>query len=277
MNRQTRILAAALLMAAPAPLAAQDASSTAQQQAANEAASALGERLYWHDRAAMGASALLTSALDLTRFPELRGYVTEEDGGGAFIVTFYTIDDAGAYFDFARFEMGKEGAQSSILRQDYREFPLSGGTLRLAMAREAALAQGAREQLPLCMSSSANFITLSNGSSGQTSGDVPEPVSVYILSSPTIPGRYPIGGHYMFSVDHTNTVIGGRAFADRCLDVPVINRNATLAPDNYTLSHALDPQPNAIHHFVARQMNLPLVVSTGETSWTLDYRKTPSE
>ena len=238
-----------------------------EQSAANDAAMALGERIYRHDQAALNASAMLSSALDLARFPEVRGYVTQELADGRIEVIFYAMDEGRSYA-FAEFTAKGDVIEAATVHSDYREHPLENQRLRLAVAREAALAQGAKEDLPICLSTAANFVTLMPAE-GVAQSDL---VSVYILSAPTIPGRYPIGGHYRFDVDPAGVVVAGRAYADRCLDVPVINRSAKLAPDNYAMVHLMDAQPNAIHHFVARQMNLPLVIDAGGAQWVLDYR-----
>ncbi len=258
------VLAAALAAPCQPALAAEP---SAEQIAANDAAKALGERIYRHDQAALNASAMLSSALDLARFPEVRGYVTEELPEGRIAVIFYAMDE-GRHFAFAEFTANGSVIETAQVHSDYREHKLAGQRLRLAVAREAALAQGTKEELPLCLSTAANFVTLMPDG-GATGSDL---VSVYILSAPTIPGRYPIGGHYRFDVDPAGVVVAGRAFADQCLDVPVISRAARLAPDNYPMMHLMDAQPNAIHHFVARQMNLPLVIDAGGAQWRLDYR-----
>lgn len=251
----------------PALAAEPSGEPSGEQRAANDAAKALGERIYRHDQAALNASAMLGSALDLARFPEVRGYVTEEKADGRIAVIFYAMDE-GRHFAFAEFTANGSVIEAAQVHSDYREHTLTGQRLRLAAAREAALAQGTREELPLCLSTAANFVTLTPDG-GATGSDL---VSVYILSAPTIPGRYPIGGHYRFDVDAAGVVVAGRTFADRCLDVPVISRAAQMAPDNYPMVHLMDAQPNAIHHFVARQMNLPLLVTAGSVEWTLDYR-----
>ena len=262
------VFAAALAIPCQPALAAEPgAERSAEQIAANDAAQALGERIYRHDQAALNASAMLSSALDLARFPEVRGYVTEELPEGHIAVIFYAMDE-GRHFAFAEFTANGSVIEAAQVHSDYREHSLAGQRLRLAAAREAALAQGTKEELPLCLSTAANFVTLTPDR-GATGSDL---VSVYILSAPTIPGRYPLGGHYRFDVDPAGVVVAGRAFADQCLDVPVISRAVQMAPDNYPMVHLMDAQPNAIHHFVARQMNLPLLVTAGGVEWTLDYR-----
>lgn len=262
MKRLAFIVAAAMLPLAPSVSAQEGA--TPEQLAANEAAISLSERLYWLDQAALNASAALTKSVDLADHPDVRGYITEEKSDGTIAVTYYAVTDE-RYLAFAEYIVEKSTVNSGAVRENPTDHPLSDNLLRMAKARDAALAQGAKEGLQLCMTTGANFISLPP--------DTDDRIAVYILSAPTTPGRYPIGGHYMFEVNANYEVVAGRAFADRCLDVPVINPLVTNPPDNYTMGHMSDPQPNAMHHFVARQMNLPLVITTGDVSWTLDYRK----
>lgn len=262
MKRLALVFAATMLPIAPAALAQDGA--TPEQLAANNAAKSMSERLYWLDQAALNASAALTASVNLAEHPDVRGYVTEELDEGKIAVIYYAVTDD-RYLAFARYEVEKSTVISGAIHDNPSDHPLSEALLRMAKARDAALAQGAKESLQLCMTTGANFITLPPDSDDR--------IAVYILSAPTTPGRYPIGGHYMFEVNGENAVVAGRAFADRCLDVPVIHASVTNPPDNYTMSHMSDPQPNALHHFVARQMNLPLVVSAGDVSWTLDYRE----
>lgn len=262
--KKLALLTAALAALPFATMASAQEGATPEQRAANQAAKSLSERLYWLDQAALNASAALTGAVNLAEHPDIRGYVTSEKSDGTIAVTYYSVTEE-RYFAFASYVVEKSTVMSGAVNKNPADFPLSGALLRMAKARDAALAQGAKEGLQLCMTTGANFITLSP--------DDNDRIAVYILSAPTTPGRYPIGGHYMFEVNAENTVVAGRAFADRCLDVPVIHASVTNPPDNYTMGHMSDPQPNALHHFVARQMNLPLVVTTGDVSWTLDYRK----
>lgn len=255
------------MLATPA-FASEAAHPSPEQIALNDAARVLGEVLFRNDLAGFNASQVLTDALDLSRYPEVRGYFTQEMADGWVSVVFYAVDE-GAYFAFAEFMFDGTKITEAKVHSDYREHPLADMRLRLAAAREAALAQGAKEALPLCMSTSANFVTVFD--------PVADLVSVYILSAPATPGRYPVGGHYRFDVDASGLVVGGRAFADRCFDVPVINAHTTFAPENFSFVHMMDPQPNAIQHFVARQMNLQMVVTAGNVDWRLDYRVTASE
>ncbi|WP_271438306.1 hypothetical protein [Pontixanthobacter luteolus] len=237
--------------------------ATPQQEAANQRASELGLQIYLHDQAAWHGTDWVRARLDFADHPEIKGYVTEELASGNIGLVYYTELD-GALYEFARLEMAGSKVVSGAIMQMPQDQPLSRDLQRQVEARQAALEQGAKEQLQLCTSGAVNTVLLPPSETGE--------IPVYLLSAPVEPGRFPLGGHYLFNVDADGKVVSGRAFMHSCTDVPVINRHVINGPENYTTAHLLDDHPNEILHYVARNMNLPLVIGTGNVLWTLDYR-----
>ncbi|MXP45989.1 hypothetical protein GRI43_01100 [Altererythrobacter luteolus] len=237
--------------------------ATPQQEAANQRASELGLQIYLHDQAAWHGTDWVRARLDFADHPEIKGYVTEELASGNIGLVYYAEFD-GALYEFARLEMAGGKVISGEIMQTPQDHPLSRDLQRQVGARQAALEQGAKEQLQLCTSGAVNTVILPPSETGE--------IPVYLLSAPVEPGRFPLGGHYLFNVDAGGKVVSGRAFMHSCTDVPVINRHVINGPENYTTAHLLDDHPNEILHYVARNMNLPLVIGTGNVLWTLDYR-----
>ena len=250
-----------LAISCPA-LAENPEGASAAQIAANDKAARIGEQMFRHDVAAWKASDELNAQLRDEDRPEYLTYITEELENGNIRVVFYTrIEES--LFEFVIFEMNGATAVSAEMHDDPKKHPLSDILLKKVAARDAAMQEGARQKLPLCKSGSANYVTLPPDEAGL--------ISVYILSPPVVPGRFPLGGHYLFKVDAEGKPVSGRAFENSCLDAPRMDRYVHNAPENFPFVHVLDPHPTEIHHFAARYMNLALQVTAAEVTWDIDY------
>ena len=279
---KTRLIAALLLSAAPVhSLVAQDATAvpaaampadvpdmdvpaladpSAEQISANEAAKALGMQIYRHDQAAWHGSDALAGEIKFEDHPEIRDYLTEELPDNRIALIYYAEKD-GANYEFARMEVEGTAVSNGVIHPDMTQHPLSPTLERQAKARQAALEQGMKEKLTLCTGGSANIVSLPADESGQ--------IAVYITSSQEFPYQFPLGGHYLLTVNSENTVVSGRAFMPGCFDVPIINEHIQDRPDNYSFAHVLDEQPNEMHYFVAQNVNLPLSITAGNVLWTV--------
>ena len=237
--------------------------ATPEQEAANRRASELGLKIYLHDQAAWHGTDWVRARIDFADHPEIKGYVTEQLGSGNIGLIYYAEFD-GALYEFARLETAGGSVISGAILETPLDHPLSRDLQRQVAARQAALEQGAKEGLQLCTGGAVNTVLLPPNEADE--------IPVYLLSAPVEPGRFPLGGHYLFNVDAGGSVVSGRAFMHSCTDVPVINRHVINGPENFTTAHLLDDHPNEILHYAARNMNLPLVIGTGNVLWTLDYR-----
>ncbi|MXO90935.1 hypothetical protein [Pontixanthobacter aquaemixtae] len=256
-----------LAVSAPA-LSASPEGAGAEQIAANAKAKRLGEQIFRHDQAAWKASDELNAQLRAENRPEFLTYMTEELDNGNVRVVFYTkIDEK--LFEFVVFEIDGGNVVYAKMHDDPKQHPLSDFLLGQVAARDAAMQEGARQQLPLCRSGSANFVTLPPDEDGM--------VSVYILSPPVTPGRFPIGGHYLFRVNAEGKPVSGRAFENSCLDGPRLERYVPNGPTSFPFVHQLDNHPTEIHHFAARHMNVPLSITAAELTWEIDYTSWTAE
>ncbi|GAA4647495.1 hypothetical protein GCM10023115_54570 [Pontixanthobacter gangjinensis] len=236
------------------------AEPTAEQSAANATAKALGLRIYRHDQAAWHGTDALTGKIKFGEHPEIRDYLTEELADGRIALVYYA-EASGKKFEFARLVVKGSTVISTEVHSDMTQHPLSASLEKQAAARQAALEQGVKENLSLCGAGGANIISLPADAEGQ--------IAVYITSSQSVPYEFPLGGHYLLTVNDQNMVISGRAFMPGCYAAPIINEDVTNGPDDYSFAHILDRQPNEIHYFVAQYANVPLSITAGNALWTV--------
>jgi hypothetical protein len=254
-------LTATLVFSSPA-IAAPPEGASEEQVAGNAKAKRLGEQLFRHDQAAWHASDVLFAQIKAEDFPELRSYLSEELDNGNIGLVFYSESDS-KFFEFARYEMDGGKLISGGRHEDPAKHPLSEGLLRQLAARTTALDEGVRLKLAMCSSAAANVVSLPPDEADQ--------IGVYILSSPVVPGRFPLGGHYRFTIGADGKPVSGRSFENSCLDAPRMERYVHNAPENFPFVHVLDSHPTEIHHYAARSMNLALQVTAAEVTWDIDY------
>ncbi|MFZ1743264.1 MAG: hypothetical protein WAT93_10440 [Pontixanthobacter sp.] len=261
-------LSFAISAAAHAPVAiGQEATATTEQIAANDAARALGKRIYQHDQAAWHGSDFLFGTTDIAKHPEVRGYLTEELPDGRIALVYYAEIDS-ANYEFARLIMNGKDVVEGGVRGKPTDYPLSPALERLVKARQAALELGSANKLELCSSLPANIVTLPP--------DEADEVAVYILSSQDQLHQFPLGGHYRYKVNKDGQAVSGRFFSPKCFDVPIVNESVPNRPLEYAFAHVLDPQPHEIHYFVSQNINIPLAITAGGVLWMVE-RDTQAE
>lgn len=249
------LLALAALLAAPAL-----ATPSAAQLAAAKQAEARGAQIYAYDQAAWHAtdawqeerSKYDLSAGDMADLG-LKGYIVEPAEDDMLLTTFFGIGKDGKRFAHARYWV----RGSTVLRGGFvkrgEDNSLSPLAMRLIDAREAALAQAIKDQISLCSRSSPNFVVLPPGADGI--------ISAYILTSTTVDGIYPAGGHFRYDYGAQGKLVAQRPFMKSCFPIDTRPKDGK-APVGIGLTHLLDPQPTEIHVFVSYNIPVPLYVMT---------------
>lgn len=251
-----------VIMAAPPLLAATPPEGATEEQIAADAfALERGKQLFAHDQAAAVSSVALRKLIDFADHPEVRGYLTVPEKDRTIAVVFYSELD-GAHYEFARFVVDGVTVKSGRLIDTPEDNPLSGALERQARSRAAALAYAAQQGAQMCGQASANTVVLPETDTGT--------VPVYILSGPTRPGRYPLGGHYLVEIDKDYQAATGRAFADQCFDGPIMPADPSIGPELFNVTHRFDNQPTEIHYFAHLHMKVPLQIAANNRFWTID-------
>ena len=183
----------------------------------------------------------------------IAGWIAEPQGN-AMLVTFYA-DGTGDEGPSAVYRANILGG-----RVTSREVFLSGErpALNPVQARMAAArAASESEEQRACSDQPFNVLVVPPA----TAEDA---VDVYRLSTPSQPGRFPLGGHFRTSVAADGSVAETRAFTNACLDVEATPAAEGEQPRPIGVTHLLDPIPTEIHVFLAQLIGRPLLVATGE-------------
>lgn len=265
------ILSSSALLS-PAMAATAPGDATAEQIAADRKAMERGKELYAHDQAAWHGSDALRAIVDLTKHPEVQGYLTVPEADGTIALVFYAQAPENtdtAPYEFARFVVDGSEVVSGGLIESAEPKPLSDTMLQMVDARLAALNFAIRQQIPLCGSAPPNIVILPATEDGI--------IPVYILSAPDRPGRYPLGGHHLIEIGPDNTPVNGRSFASDCLDGPIMPAARDAGPEFFNVTHMLGDQPTEIHYFAHLNMDVPLIIVAQNSIWNIDLTTSPVE
>ena len=183
----------------------------------------------------------------------IAGWIAEPAGNST-LVTFYAEgegEDAPSTVYRATILNGRITSREVFLSGDRP--PLNPVQARMAAARAATES----EEQTACSAQPFNVLVVPPAGAD-------EPVDVYRLSTPSQPGRFPLGGHFRATVAADGTVTESRGFTNACLDVDAPPLAEGERPGPIGVTHLLDPMPTEVHVFLARLIGRPLLVATGE-------------
>src|SRR5262249_26062868 len=94
---------------------------------------------------------------------------------------------------------------------------------------------------------------------------------VYVLTSTTVAGIYPAGGHFRFDFDPAGKLVGERRFMKSCFDIQFKGKDGEKVAAAF-VTHLLDPQPTEIHAFVSSNLPVALMIATvsNREIWRID-------
>ncbi len=256
-----RVLAGIALMVASLAACPVEAGSTVAENIAVKEAEVRGALMYAYDQAAWHSSDRFTAEVAARGLTDedlgkkgVRGYVVEPSSQGHLLVTFYSETRIGR-FAFARYRMaGSKVAEGGLVASD-EDAKLSITATRLIDARDAAIKAMKELGHGLCSKSSPNTLVLPPDASGN--------ISAYIMTSTTVDGIYPAGGHYRYDFDAKGQRVADRRFMKSCFDVDS-RKKAGSAPLAVFVTHLLDAQPTEVHVFVS--LNAPVRLFVGTVS-----------
>lgn len=235
---------------------------SAEVKAADERAAAVGKQIWLNDQAAWHGTGALLASVSLEDHPELRGYLTEGNPEGGIDLVFYAeLSDSN--FEFARFTVDGSVVVAGGKHGNPKDHPLSPDLEAKVAAREAAIAHAIDERISLCTNADPNLVVLDPDSEGI--------ISVYLLSAPTDPESYPLGGHYLYRLGPDGALISRREFMKTCLNVPMAAASSgDSVPVAFAVTHILDDHPTEIHYFVQRYAEMTLMVMAGGETWSVE-------
>ena len=182
----------------------------------------------------------------------LRGYIAEPGDGGGVLVTFYG-QSADTRWAYARYLYGEGKVSGDGILAEGVDRALSPLALRIAAAREKAIAEMRKPEHGLCSNTPPNTLVVPVGNQGAT--------AAYVLTSTNDAKSYPAGGHYRFDFDAAGNLTGERRFMKSCFPVDWREKDG-IRPEILFVTHFLDPQPTEIHAFVSRNVPISLGVIT---------------
>ena len=121
---------------------------------------------------------------------------------------------------------------------------------RMMQARVVAMEQNAEPCTPVAM----NTVVV-------PPDDAAAPIEVYVMSAQAKAGEYPLGGHYLFTVDAEGVATKRREFTKSCI---VLDSQKFDQLQGLLVSHLLDPVPTEIHVFTSLSAGVPVFVLTSE-------------
>jgi hypothetical protein len=245
MDRMRHVVLA--VMAAVLPMESASAKVTEAEVADNAEAMATGKLLYAYDQAAWHSTDALMTLINPADYPDLRGWIVEPHDDNMLLVTYFGQRD-GPRYAVVRYVMRGSTVVKGGLVPAEADASLSSLANRLADARDAATERFSNERLGLCTEGAPNSVILPPDKDGR--------VRVYIMSSSTTAGVFPLGGHYRFTVGPDGQVESWRPFLKSCMTVDTRPSGEMKEKTAFLVSHLLDPQPTEIHYFV--RYNLPL-------------------
>lgn len=182
----------------------------------------------------------------------LRGYIAEPADGGGVLVTFYGRRDD-TRWAFARYLYAEGKVSGRGILAEGVDRALSPLALRIANAREKAIAEMRKPDHGLCSDTPPNTLVVPVGNQGAT--------AAYVLTSTNDTKSYPAGGHYRFDFDAAGNLSGERRFMKSCFPVNWREKDGNR-PEILFVTHLLDPQPTEIHAFVSHNIPIALGVIT---------------
>lgn len=218
-----------------------------------------GAQMFAYDQAAWRATDRFQADLVAARFSDealvtanLRGYIAEPADGGGVLVTFYGRRDD-TRWAFARYLYAEGKVSGRGILAEGVDRALSPLALRIANAREKAIAEMRKPDHGLCSDTPPNTLVVPVGNQGAT--------AAYVLTSTNDTKSYPAGGHYRFDFDAAGNLSGERRFMKSCFPVNWREKDGNR-PEILFVTHLLDPQPTEIHAFVSHNIPIALGVIT---------------
>ena len=222
-----------------------------------------GAEIYSQDIAAWVVTDFLASKGVLEKDKRLRGWVTEqaesEDEYVRMLVSFIG-EVSGEYKALYQVE-AKSG---NVLTETYKEFPsgieLSKSQLGMFKARQTAL--------------SSEFMTCSNSYNTAVvrfDDEVNSYNIVYILAASVKAGEVMAGGNHRVTLNNNgDEIVENFPLSKSCITLQKTDDVAAL-----TLSHIVEPTPNAVHVFLSLLHRIPIYVLTTENKiiWKVEGNK----
>lgn len=255
------VAAAALGAAAVAPAAPRP---NAAEAAGLERVSARGALLFEVDRAAWVTTDDMLAKLGTNRDVPIKGWVVERDGAAprAYVVTYFGDGPAGRVAWYVGRVRDNRLVSGELLRAASRP-PLTPDQARLA---EAVWAARTQTELRPCTAEPFNVAALPPQGPDA-------PIDVYLLTSTSENGLYPMGGHYLLRIAPGGKIVSSRKFTNACLNMREQAGPNGEKPVGLGVAHFLDPIPTEIHVFMSMWARKPVFVITGKRTWLVDGPK----
>lgn len=222
-----------------------------------------GAEIYNQDIAAWVVTDFLASKGVLEKDNRLRGWVTEQAGSGdehGNLLVSFIGEVSGKYKALYQVEakLGK------VLTETYKEFStgieLSKSQLGMFKARQTALSS----EFMKCSSSYNTAVVRFND-------EVNSYNIVYILAASVKSGEVMAGGNHRVTLnDNGDEILENFPLSKSCIVMQKTDDVAAL-----TLSHILEPTPNAVHVFLSLFHRIPIYVLTTENDiiWRVEGNK----
>lgn len=219
-----------------------------------------GADIYMQDIAAWVVTDFLFEKGILERDKRLRGWITEHVGEEAFSrrmkVTFVGEVD-GKLKGLYQVETESAKVFSETYLYHAEGFELSGSQLAMYKARQTAL----RSEFRACSDSYNTAVIKFND-------EVNDYNIVYLLPGTVKHGEIMAGGNYRITLDESGEeILESAALSKSCIILQKPEGVAAL-----TLSHIVEPTPNAVHVFLSLLHQVPIYVLTteNEITWKVD-------
>lgn len=247
------VLALLALMGASPPALAKSLSPKWKAQL--ETNLARGDLLYEYDQAAWHTTDAYVAAVPETLKKEIRGYIVTPDRENL-RATYYGIDNGREYAVYSATWDGKGIVRPTLYNTEPRP-SVSAEEHRLIEARNVATNKRIFEKLGFCSEGTPNVAVIP----GATPAD---PISVYLMTSQTENGIWPLGGHHRIDVKD-GRIVGQRAFTKSCVSLGGGARKDE-AVVMMMVTHLLDPIPTEIHAFTVHTSGISVGVGTSDGS-----------
>jgi hypothetical protein len=237
--------AAVLLLAS---ILAVKARADTPTEAALKHASERGRQIFLLDEAGWVSTDEMLRKIPDPKGAGIAGWIVEPQADHLHTI-FYRMKDDAALAAFVVDTKGRQVLASHIVEPSEGD-RLSPVEALMVQARR----NSARESMMRCTDGPMNTVVIPPASAQET-------VDVYVMSSQTKQGEYPLGGHQLFKVDPKGAVVFRRKFTNGCLSLSSTTPDGSK-PVGLMLTHLLDTSPTEIHVFTSLAAGLPVFVST---------------
>lgn len=236
----------------------QASAQTAEQQAAVQHASEMGQQLYDHDRAAWLATDAMLAAIHDPPAENIHGWITERNGDGSVTVLFVRPQG-----DQLRGAFRAVYNHEALTEQGRVDVALTDDEANLYRARQLATTATP----PLC-GDQYNTVVLRRAETSSEGADI----DVYLMPGATVAGQHPFGGYFRIGIDSAaGAVREVQRFTNGCLVIDEADmRRQGVRPEVLYVTQIIGDTPTEVHVFQSLSSHFRILVVTRSGIWEVN-------